>query len=126
MTNSTHSINNLKFEVQDETTKISYEIEPSSWTVSTARAREIWANEVKLVKNPLQDGAEVKGVDRCAQHNTPQKKQYSFGMNDATVTTFKGCKCAVTVGFMNDTNYFTSYEKAQSLAKYTSMRMATF
>lgn len=124
MANSIHSINNLKFEVNGDTTKISYEIEPTSWTVTTEKAREIWANEVKLVKNPLQDGAEVKDINRCSQHNTPQKKQYSFGVNDATVTTFKGCNCAVTVGFMNDTNYFTSYEKAQSQAKYTSMRMA--
>jgi hypothetical protein len=124
MTNSIHSINNLRFEVQGDITNISYEIEPTSWKVSTERAREIWANEVKLVKNPLQDGTEVNDVDRCSQHNTPQKKQYSFGMNDATVTTFNGCKCAVTVGFMNDTHYFTSYEKAQSQAKYTSMRMA--
>ena len=119
-----HTINNLKFEVQGDMTKVSYEIEPKSWTMTTEKARKLWANESNLVKNPLQDGAEVNDVDRCSQHNTPQKRQYAFGMNDATVTTFNGCKCAVTVGFMNDTHYFTSYEKAQSQAKYTSMRMA--
>ena len=122
----THTINNLNFEPKGDITTISYADNLSKpWTTSTEKARKVWADQAKLIKNPLQDGAEVNEVDRCAQHNTPQKRQYGFGMNDATVTTFKGCNCAVTIGFMNDTNYFTSYQEAQSQARYTSARMAS-
>jgi len=54
--------------------------------------------------------------DCCPEHGTPEKKQYDFGLRDATVITFSGCKCAVRINSWNEVAYFTSYTNASGSA----------
>lgn len=60
--------------------------------------------------------------DKCPEHKTELKREYTFGygVGDATVFTFTGCGCAVCLkmdGFKNKPQYFTSYNLAAGTAR---------
>ena len=57
--------------------------------------------------------------DTCPMHSTPIKKEYDFGMRDATVVVFSGCKCAVKIDNWNTAKYYTSYNEAAGSAQMT-------
>jgi hypothetical protein len=59
--------------------------------------------------------------DCCPVHGSEVKKEYDFGMGDATVYTFRGCCCAVGYdserGFYKGSCYFTNYNQASGYAR---------
>ena len=63
----------------------------------------------------------VNQADFCPVHNTEAKKTYTFGKcQDAEVTVFNGCKCAVCFtfnGFNDPGTYHESYKQASGAAK---------
>lgn len=71
----------------------------------------------------MKDATVVDFQDDCPVHSTPIRKEYEFGRQDATVTTFTGCKCAVctTRDFISPavSFYYTSYDKASGKATMT-------
>ncbi len=55
--------------------------------------------------------------DKCPQHETPEKKAYTFGGNgDSQVITFTGCNCTVKINGWNEATYYTSYQQAAGSA----------
>ena len=77
-------------------------------------ATAIYQNGAKVTKE--YDG------DTCPIHGTEVRKDYDFGLNDATVTVFSGCKCAVCVNSWNDAYYYTSYTAAAGKATMTKQQ----
>ena len=63
-------------------------------------------------------------------HGTPCRKVYDFGMGDAELTVFRGCRCAVAqqfdpVGILQYSPvYFTSYAHAAGLARLCALEHA--
>ena len=64
----------------------------------------------------------------CPVHGSPCYKVYEFGFDAvATVTTFRGCRCAVghqydpCGSFQYDARYFRSYAQAAGLAELVKM-----
>ena len=72
--------------------------------------------------------------DACPQHGTPIRKRYTFGKYaDASVYTFRGCRCAVCVNeaslqcgvpFGHEYTYHTSYNDAHGRATLIKMQEA--
>jgi len=71
--------------------------------------------------------------ETCPVHGHPVKKQYTFGMNDAEVSVFDGCRCAVCVDHGSaccggreetDATYHTDYDAAQGRASLIKMKCA--
>ena len=57
--------------------------------------------------------------DCCPNHNTELKAEYTFGRNDAIVSTYTGCQCAtlkVITGFNDPPQYYQDYQQAKAAA----------
>lgn len=85
----------------------------------------------------LTDHAYIPGWcdgDGCPQHGSKVKKTYTFGMNDAEVTVFQGCKCAVCTnvasqvcgGLDTDVTYHVDYRAAAGRARLISLHWQTW
>ncbi len=71
--------------------------------------------------NKIADATVIDFQDECPVHNKPIRKEYEFGRyQDATVTTFTGCRCAVctTRDYIGPgvARYYSSYEAASGKA----------
>jgi len=76
--------------------------------------------------NDITNGSDVDYAQHCPVHNTPAKKEYEFGRPyaEAFVTTYKGCECACCTQMASLRKlYFTSYQGAESHARYTVQRI---
>ena len=69
----------------------------------------------------MTNGERFEFNDECPVHETEIKSEYDFGIQDSTVYTFKGCRCAVCHdserGWMNGQTYWDSYEGAEGAAR---------
>ena len=71
-----------------------------------------------------------KFYETCPVHGSPIRHEYEFGKwQDATVTTFKGCRCAVGTDrercWYKGSAYFESYSEASGYARLVTMGNAT-
>ena len=69
----------------------------------------------------MKDGDRIDGnFDECPLHGGYLKGEYDFGLGDATVCTYEGCRCATVWHPWSDQDggqYYTSYAKAAGRAK---------
>jgi len=73
----------------------------------------------------LQNGIRIEtrdyDFDFCPVHGGESKKEYDFGMEDATVIVYGGCQCAICIdksaGFGDTGSYHTSYQSAAGVAR---------
>lgn len=69
----------------------------------------------------MQNGEYFEFNDTCPVHGGEIKAEYDFGMGDATVYTFHGCKCGVAHdserGHYKGQAYFNSYDVADGYAR---------
>ena len=118
-----YTINNMSFNPDGDKTTVSYGSTVS--TVSTDKARLMYREQQRMVKEPIASGSIVDFSDLCPQHNTEVKKEYSFGSSeDARVYTFSGCKCAIFHSF--ESTYHQSYKQASGQGKMQSARMSAW
>ncbi len=72
--------------------------------------------------NALQIVTDENFADECPKHGGEVKKEYDFGMSDATVYTYFGCKCATVLqkdlgGFEGTAALCDSYNEAAGIAR---------
>lgn len=69
---------------------------------------------------------EIKSIaanetDTCPVHGGEVKREYTFGMSDADVLTYEGCKCACCInradGFGDTATHHPSYTSAAGAAR---------
>ena len=72
--------------------------------------------EVNSEDNP-QELDLLNGTDFCPVHNTEVKREYTFGMGDATIYVYENCPCACCLDdFNNELTYHESYQDAKGQA----------
>lgn len=64
---------------------------------------------------------DANSTDTCPVHGGEVKKEYDFGMMDASVFVYQGCGCAVGYdcerAFYTGARYFTNYNNAAGYAR---------
>ncbi len=80
-----------------------------------------------MLQNHDQVGSDFDG-DTCPQHGTELRAEYDFGMHDARVYTFTGCRCAVccVIDAIQDATYHTDYNSAAGRARLAAKMNAAW
>ena len=64
---------------------------------------------------------DVSETDTCPAHGGDCRREYTFGMMDAEIYTYEGCKCAVVVQFTlaggNSAALCATYNEAAGIAR---------